>query len=143
MDEILSVDALIVTHTHPDHWDEAAGSQVPKHLPLFAQHEADAELIRSQGFTDVRILSNNTTFNRVSLVITPGQHGSDQALSAARHILGDVCGVVFNIRTRRRCTSRATRSGTSMCVRVSPNTSRRLSFLTPGTRRCRASAQSS
>jgi L-ascorbate metabolism protein UlaG (beta-lactamase superfamily) len=95
MDEILSVDAVIVTHTHPDHWDEAAVSQVPKRLPLFAQHEGDAELIRSQGFTDVRILSNDTTFNGVSLVKTPGQDGTDEAYAVARQLMGEVCGVVF------------------------------------------------
>ena len=38
MDEILDVDAVIVTHTHPGHWDDAAISLVPKHLPLFAQN---------------------------------------------------------------------------------------------------------
>jgi L-ascorbate metabolism protein UlaG (beta-lactamase superfamily) len=34
MDDILGVDAVIVTHTHADHWDEAAVKLVPKHLPL-------------------------------------------------------------------------------------------------------------
>src|SRR5262245_2134268 len=58
MDEILNVDAVIVTHTHPDHWDEAAKALLPKHLPVFAQHEQDRELIKSQGFTDVRLLKN-------------------------------------------------------------------------------------
>jgi L-ascorbate metabolism protein UlaG (beta-lactamase superfamily) len=38
IDEILDVNAVIVTHTHPDHWDDAAISLVPKHLPLFAQN---------------------------------------------------------------------------------------------------------
>jgi L-ascorbate metabolism protein UlaG (beta-lactamase superfamily) len=95
MEDILGVDAVIVTHTHPDHWDEAAVKLVPKHLPLFAQHEKDAELIRSQGFSDVRILTEDTAFNGVSLIKTPGQHGTDQALAAAKELLGDVCGVVF------------------------------------------------
>lgn len=35
------VDAVIVTHTHLDHWDEAAGIHLPKSLPIFAQHEQD------------------------------------------------------------------------------------------------------
>jgi L-ascorbate metabolism protein UlaG (beta-lactamase superfamily) len=41
MEDILGVDAVIVTHTHPDHWDEAAVKLVPKELPLFAQHGVD------------------------------------------------------------------------------------------------------
>lgn len=95
MEEILDVDAVIVTHTHPDHWDEAAIRLVPKHLPLFTQHEDDAELIRSQGFSDVRLLGEETTFNGVKLVKTSGLHGSEQAVAAAHEILGDVSGVVF------------------------------------------------
>ena len=95
MEDILGVDAVIVTHTHPDHWDEAAVKLTPKHLPLFAQHEEDAALFCLQGFADVRVLTENTTFNGVSLIKTPGQHGTDQALAAAKEVLGDVCGVVF------------------------------------------------
>jgi L-ascorbate metabolism protein UlaG (beta-lactamase superfamily) len=95
LNEILTVDAVIVTHTHHDHWDDAAIGQVPKHLPLFAQHDADAELIRSQGFTDVRILSTDTIFNGVSLVKTPGRHGTEEAYAVASQIIGEVCGIVF------------------------------------------------
>jgi L-ascorbate metabolism protein UlaG (beta-lactamase superfamily) len=52
VEDIFDVDAVIVTHLHEDHWDEAAPNRVPKTLPLFAQNEADAATIRSQGFTD-------------------------------------------------------------------------------------------
>lgn len=41
-DKIVDVDAVIVTHTHDDHWDAAAIAAIPKTLPVFAQHEADA-----------------------------------------------------------------------------------------------------
>lgn len=101
MEDILGVEAVVVTHTHPDHWDEAAVELVPKHLPLFAQHEKDAALIRSQGFRDVRVLSEDTAFGGVSLIKTPGQHGTDQALQAAKEVLGDVCGVVFKHRDEK------------------------------------------
>jgi L-ascorbate metabolism protein UlaG (beta-lactamase superfamily) len=95
MDEILNVDAVIVTHTHPDHWDEAAIRLVPKDLPLFAQHEKDAELIRSQGFTDVRLLQAGARFGDVDLIKTPGLHGRPETVAAAYEVLGDVCGLVF------------------------------------------------
>ena len=42
--KIIDVDAVIVTHTHDDHWDEAAIAAIPKILPVFVQHEADAAL---------------------------------------------------------------------------------------------------
>lgn len=95
MEEILAVDAVIVTHTHPDHWDEAAKALVPKQLPVFVQHEADAEIVRSSGFTDVRLLAETTGFQGITLSKTAGQHGSDHAMEALGDILGDVSGVVF------------------------------------------------
>lgn len=50
-DKIVDVDAVIVTHTHDDHWDAAAIAAIPKTLPVFVQHEADAALLRSQGIS--------------------------------------------------------------------------------------------
>ncbi|WP_413875264.1 MBL fold metallo-hydrolase [Albidovulum sp.] len=95
VEDILDVDAVIVTHLHEDHWDEAARNLVPKTLPLFAQNEADAATIRSQGFTDVRVLGNNSQFNRVQLVRTGGRHGTDAAYAVAGALLGEVSGVIF------------------------------------------------
>lgn len=35
------VDAVIVTHTHLDHWDDAAQKLIPKRMPIFVQNQAD------------------------------------------------------------------------------------------------------
>jgi len=93
--EIIDVDAVIVTHVHKDHWDEAAMGAIPKTLTVFSQHEEDARIIRDAGFTDIRILSESSTFAGVSLIKTPGQHGSDKAITAIGKRLGEVCGVIF------------------------------------------------
>lgn len=95
LDEILDVDAVIVTHLHEDHWDKAAQAAVPKGIPLFTQNEADAATVRSQGFTDVRILSETSEFNGVQLIKTKGRHGTEKAYQLIGDILGEVCGVVF------------------------------------------------
>lgn len=95
METIIDVDAVIVTHTHKDHWDDAAAQVLPKAMPVFVQHEQDAELLRSQGFEDLRILSQNSVFEGVELIKTPGQHGSDAAIATLGDRLGQVCGVVF------------------------------------------------
>jgi L-ascorbate metabolism protein UlaG (beta-lactamase superfamily) len=95
VDEVLDVDAVIVTHTHLDHWDEAAKALLSKKLPVFAQNEEDAGLIRGAGFTDVRVLIEQTEFNGVTLSKTGGQHGSDAAYEVLGQVLGQVCGVVF------------------------------------------------
>lgn len=90
-------DAVIVTHTHLDHWDAAAQALMPKDIPLFAQHQADAAMIREQGFTNVRILSDKAEFDGVTLSRTGGQHGTDEMYASPEvaAALGDVMGVVF------------------------------------------------
>ena len=97
-DVLDSVEAVVVTHTHTDHWDEAAQKLIPKSLPVFAQNDADAKLIRSQGFKDVRVLKGSTTFKGVKLSKTGGQHGSDLwfADPARSEAMGPVMGVVFS-----------------------------------------------
>ncbi|WP_273397372.1 MBL fold metallo-hydrolase [Actinobacillus porcinus] len=91
------VDAVIVTHTHADHWDEYAQKVLPKTLPIFVQNAGDAQIIRSQGFKDVRVLGKNTEFNKVKLSKTGGQHGTDQMYSIPQlaELAGDAMGVVM------------------------------------------------
>src|SRR5689334_12113203 len=36
------IDAVLVTHTHRDHWDAAAQALVPKHVPVVCQPEDQA-----------------------------------------------------------------------------------------------------
>ena len=101
MEEILAVDAIIVTHTHPDHWDDAAKSLLPKEKPVFVQDESDAGIVKSSGFTDVRVLNKTSAFEGIALSKTPGKHGSDAALAAVGKLLGEVSGVVFSHSTEK------------------------------------------
>lgn len=88
---IQNVDAVIVTHLHSDHWDEAAIEELPKELKIFAQNEEDAAAIRGSGFSDVEVLHEHTVFADIQLVKTKGEHGRGEILKLA----GQVCGVVF------------------------------------------------
>lgn len=96
-DVLGGVGAVIVTHTHLDHWDDAAQKALPKDIPLFAQNQADATLIRTQGFTNVRVLSDKAEFGGVKLNKTDGQHGTDEMFASAEMatFLGDAMGIVF------------------------------------------------
>lgn len=96
-DILEGVDAVILTHTHLDHWDKAAQAAIPKDIPLYVQNEEDAKAVRSQGFTNARIMKESEEFGKVKLERTATQHGSkamyaDPALGKA---LGEVMGVVF------------------------------------------------
>lgn len=88
---IKDVDAVIVTHLHYDHWDEAAKEVLPKDIKLFSQNEEDATEIRNAGFKNVEVLTKDTVFKGIQLIKTKGEHGRGEILKLA----GLVCGVVF------------------------------------------------
>lgn len=95
---LVDVDAVIVTHTHEDHWDQAAVEQIPHDKPIYVQNDSDAALLRSQGFTQLTILSDATAFEDIQLSKTyGGQHGTDRAYAVPElaERLGEACGVVF------------------------------------------------
>jgi L-ascorbate metabolism protein UlaG (beta-lactamase superfamily) len=96
MDQLLDVDAVIVTHLHADHWDEAARRLVPRGLPVFAQNPADAAQLRADGFEDVRLFGGGASFEGIALHRTGGQHGSDQVMAVIGERMGQVSGVVFS-----------------------------------------------
>lgn len=94
---LADVDAVIVSHTHLDHWDDAAQAAIPKGLPFLVQHEADAALLTSQGFTNVRVLDGSLDVAGVTVTRTDGRHGSDAmyAVPQLAESLGQVMGFVF------------------------------------------------
>ena len=96
LNKVMKADAVIVTHTHLDHWDDAAKQSLPKSIPIFAQNEQDAQSIRKDGFKDVRVLTENTLFKGTRLSKTGGQHGDKTIMqSPIGELLGIVSGVVF------------------------------------------------
>ncbi len=75
VDEVLrDIDALLITHLHPDHLDAAAVSLLPKDLPLFCQ-PADTERLQQLGFTDLRPVEDALAMDGIELVRTDGKHG--------------------------------------------------------------------
>lgn len=98
--ELCDADAVIVTHLHFDHFDEAAARLLPKDLPLFCQFEADRGQLSALGFTKVLVLSpEGTDFAGVRLYRTPCDHGgSDLCVMQVYqqfNLSEKACGVVF------------------------------------------------
>jgi L-ascorbate metabolism protein UlaG (beta-lactamase superfamily) len=99
VETLLDPDAIIVTHMHADHWDEAAVKMLPKDKKVFAQNEEDAAAIRLQGFKHTEVLAPNTHFKNIKLQKTHAQHGSDEAYANAQmgKLLGDASGIFFTL----------------------------------------------
>ena len=74
---VQDLDAILVTHTHRDHWDEAAARELPKEVPLLGQPEDEAKL-KSQGFTRVQPLQTGLIWNALEVTRTGGRHGSGE-----------------------------------------------------------------
>jgi L-ascorbate metabolism protein UlaG (beta-lactamase superfamily) len=86
----LDYDAVVVTHRHPDHWDEAAVEELDADVPLFCQPE-EADAFTDEGFTDVRPVEDKASFDGVTIHRTPGQHGHGDLAEG----MGPVSGFVF------------------------------------------------
>ncbi|SEN73247.1 L-ascorbate metabolism protein UlaG, beta-lactamase superfamily [Chitinophaga rupis] len=71
------IDAVIITHTHRDHWDAAAQEKIAKDKIIFCQ-PIDVALIQSQGFTRVQPIESNFIWNDISIHRTNGQHGTGE-----------------------------------------------------------------
>ncbi len=94
--EIIAVDAVLLTHLHLDHWDDAAAKALPKSIPIFVQDQVDAGEVKKAGFTDVRILARTTEFKGVTLTRTDALHGVKAVFDAMGTDFLRVCGSVFS-----------------------------------------------
>ncbi len=99
LEDIIRVDAVVVTHLHFDHFDGSARRVLPKNLPMFAQDEEDAGRLRHFGFENVTALRDGgVEFKGVTLHRTRCEHG--QGENVARYyrlakVSSRACGVVF------------------------------------------------
>ena len=69
-----NVDGIIITHTHRDHFDDAAAELLPKNVLVLCQPE-DAEKIRAKGFLQVHPVEDFCVWNKIVFYRTKGQHG--------------------------------------------------------------------
>ncbi|MFT4414505.1 MBL fold metallo-hydrolase [Fredinandcohnia humi] len=93
LEELVGIDAIIVTHSHRDHFDNHAISILPKYIPLFCQ-PADEQLIKDKGFEHVIAIDGEFVWQGIELIRTEGRHGHGQLAEA----MGSVSG--FILRTK-------------------------------------------
>lgn len=105
IDKIVDVDAVILTHFHPDHFDEFAVKALDKNIPFFVQNETDLNIIKNFGFKDIRIISENgTDFEGIKLYKTQCQHGRREVVKPMCEQIGmpyDAMGIVFKANTEK------------------------------------------
>lgn len=99
IEKIIDVDAVIVTHIHPDHWDEFAEKSLDKNIKIFVQSYIDKGYIVSKGFRNVEIvLESGTKYNDIILYKTRTQHGRREIVKPLCDSIGmpyDAMGIVF------------------------------------------------
>ncbi|HLG61030.1 MAG TPA: MBL fold metallo-hydrolase [Ktedonosporobacter sp.] len=71
------IDAVIVTHTHRDHWDARAQALLPKRLPILCQ-PPDQAVIEQAGFTQVVPVTQHLEWHGLRIDRTGGQHGTGE-----------------------------------------------------------------
>lgn len=76
LEEIIEdTDAVLVTHTHNDHWDEAARRLLPKDILLLGQAEDEPKFIQ-QGFEEAVGIPGAYQYEEITFTRTGGQHGT-------------------------------------------------------------------
>ncbi len=97
--DIVNVDAVIVTHVHPDHWDNFAKEALDKDIKMFVQNETDKIFMLNEGFNNVEILDENgTKFKDITLYKTGTQHGKREIIEPLCRSVNmpyDAMGVIF------------------------------------------------
>jgi len=88
--QLRTIDAIIVTHLHRDHWDIAAQAMLPMDKPLFCQ-PADAGKLAQQGFRKVIPVQDSYEWEGLTLSRTGGQHGTGDLAKK----MGPVSGFVL------------------------------------------------
>ena len=85
-----TTDAVLVTHTHRDHWDARAIDLLPKTIRVYTQ-PASESAIQGNGFALVQSIGSQTTVGEIEIFRTGGHHGTGDIGQA----MGDVSGFVL------------------------------------------------
>lgn len=87
---LIDLDAIIVTHTHIDHFDDAAQKLLPKHIQIFCQSRDQAK-IAAAGFEKIVSVDELVLWQGIQISRTGGQHGTGRLAEK----MGPVSGFVL------------------------------------------------
>ena len=90
-DEIINnLDCVLVTHSHPDHFDSLSGELLPKEIKLFCT-PTDKDFFLKQDFSNLEVIEQKTTWETLTITRIEGKHGSGAVLP----YMGKVSGYVL------------------------------------------------
>jgi len=84
-----ATDAVLVTHTHNDHWDGRSRELIPKQTPILCQPE-DWDEISAAGFRRVTPVEDVLEWSGLRFTRTGGRHGTGEI----GHLMAPVSGFV-------------------------------------------------
>jgi len=91
IEEILKqVDAVLVTHSHPDHFDELSKELIPKDVKLFCT-PTDKDHSLFNDFKTKEVVHKKLDWDGITIERTEGQHGSGPVLQ----YMGEVSGYLL------------------------------------------------
>lgn len=83
-DDILNVDAILLTHLHFDHFDKKAEEVLPRHIPVICQ-PSDQPKLMELGFSEVLPVKESIQWEEISITREAVNHGSGEVLE----LMGD------------------------------------------------------
>jgi L-ascorbate metabolism protein UlaG (beta-lactamase superfamily) len=72
---VAGAELALISHLHNDHFDPVGQQTLTKDIPLFCQPE-DAERIAAMGFQRVTPLEDRAEWEGITIIRTPGTHGT-------------------------------------------------------------------
>ena len=92
---IKNTDAVVVTHTHFDHFDEFAANAVNKNMPVI--HKSfDKKFLTDNNFNNLTEINDSLVYNNTTIISTYAQHGTGDALA----LMGEVSGYILKAKNQ-------------------------------------------
>lgn len=81
------VDAVLLTHLHPDHFCRVARETIARNMPILCPPE-HSSAVREMGFSDVRAVEGTARVGDINLISTPAEHGPPEMLARMGPVSG-------------------------------------------------------